>query len=118
AIFGEERAEVGHTKAQTGMGTWYAFKNELGGIDILDTRGLGESSSPEEAVEAANPVEEIKKSVQEKCPDVILFLSKAKEVDARIDEDLHQLQQLRQMIKEMHQYDIPVVGIVTQVDEL
>lgn len=118
AIFGEERAEVGHTKSQTGRGKWYAFENELGGIDILDTRGLGEASRPEEAVQTATPLEEIKKAVEEKCPDVILFLSKAKEVDARLDEDLQQLQQLREMIKEVHHYDIPVVGIVTQVDEL
>src|SRR5699024_3787155 len=118
AMFGEERAEVGHTKSQTGMGKWYAFENELGSIDILDTRGLGEFERPEEAVQTATPLEEIKKAVQEKCPDVVLFLSKAKEVDARLEEDLQQLKQLRDIIKEYHHYDIPVVGIVTQVDEL
>lgn len=118
AILGEERAQVGHTKAQTGIGTWYEFESELGSIDILDTRGLGETSLPEEEVKAKTPLEEIKKSVKEKCPDVILFLSKAKEVDARIEEDLQQLQQLRDIIKQTHYYDIPVVGIVTQVDEL
>src|SRR5699024_307913 len=118
AIFGEDRAEIGHTKSQTGMGRWYSFENELGGIDILDTRGLGEASRPEEAVQASTPLEEIKKAVTEKCPDVILFLSKAKEVDARLEEDLAQLKQLKQMIADTHQYDIPVVGIVTQVDEL
>src|SRR5690625_6794981 len=72
AIFGEERAEVGHTKSQTGIGTWYSFENELGGIDILDTRGLGESSKPEEEVHAKTPIEEIEKAVKDKCPDVIL----------------------------------------------
>src|SRR5699024_5316423 len=51
-------------------------------------------------------------------PDVILFLCKAKEVGARIDEDLEQLLQLKTAIQEIHQYDVPVVGIVTQVDEL
>src|SRR5699024_3370018 len=89
-----------------------------GGIEILDTRGLGEASRPEEEVMAANPREEIKKAGEEKCPDVILFLSKAKEVDARLEEDLVQLKQLRDMISETHFYDIPIVGIVTQVDEL
>lgn len=118
AIFGQERAEVGHTKSQTGIGRWYGFENESGSIDILDTRGLGEASRPEEQALTASPLEEIQTAVEEKCPDVILFLSKAKEVDARLEEDLQQLQQLREMIRETHHYDIPVVGIVTQVDEL
>lgn len=118
AIFGEEKAEVGHTKSQTGVGKWYSFSNELGAIDILDTRGLGESSRPEEAIQAKTPLEEIENSIRDKFPDVVLFLCKAKEVDARLDEDLQQLQQLRSKIRTIHDYDIPVIGIVTQVDEL
>lgn len=118
AMFGEARAEVGHTKSQTGIGTWYEYESQLGSIDILDTRGLGEASRPDEEVAAGSPLAEIKRSVKAKCPDVILFLNKAKEVDARLDEDLKQLEQLRQMIMTTHHYDIPIVGIVTQVDEL
>lgn len=118
AIFGEEKAEVGHTKSQTGIGKWYSFSSELGSIDILDTRGLGESSRPEEEVFAATPIEEIENAIRDKCPDVIIFLCKAKEVDARLDEDLQQLQELRYKIKDIHDYDIPIIGIVTQVDEL
>lgn len=118
AIFGESRAEVGHTKSQTGMGKWYRFESDLGSLDILDTRGLGEASRPEEAATEASPLEEIKKAVEVQCPDVILFLSKAKEVDARLEEDLQQLSQLREMIQTTHHYEPPVVGVVTQVDEL
>src|SRR5699024_2435668 len=47
AIFGEMRAEVGDYKSQTGSGQWYLFENDLGGINILDTRGLGESHQPQ-----------------------------------------------------------------------
>ncbi|MBO1001395.1 GTPase [Pseudogracilibacillus auburnensis] len=118
AIFGEQKAEVGDYKSQTGSGKWYLFENELGGIDILDTRGLGESHNPEEAVLAESPIEEVKQSVKHKCPDVILFLCKGKEVGARIDEDLEQLLQLKKDVLAMHAYDVPIVGIVTQVDEL
>lgn len=118
AVFGEKKAEVGDYKAQTGVGKWYLFENDLGGVDILDTRGLGEGHTPDEMVLAANPIEEIMQSVREKCPDVILFLCKAKEVGARIDEDLEQLQQLKTSIHQIHQYDVPIVGVVTQVDEL
>lgn len=118
AIFGELKAEIGDYKSQTGIGKWYSFNNELGEIEILDTRGLGESESPEEEVSAVNPIEEVKKSITNKYPDVILFLCKAKEVGARIDEDVHQLLALKQEIYSIHKYDVPIVGIVTQVDEL
>lgn len=118
AFFGELKAEVGDYKSQTGAGKWYLFENELGGIDILDTRGLGESHMPDEQVITTSPVEEVKHSISEKCPDVLLFLCKAKEVGSRIDEDLKQLRQLKQEIFELHAYDVPIVGIVTQVDEL
>lgn len=118
ALFGEERAEVGHTKSQTGIGKWYTFESDAGSIDILDTRGLGEVTKPSEEVRTSNPLDEINQAVKDKCPDIILFLCKAKEVDARLDEDLQQLQQLRKVIYEAHAYDIPVAGIVTQVDEL
>src|SRR5690625_3044321 len=118
AFFGELKAEVGDYKSKTGAGKWYLLENELGGIDILDTRGLGESHSPDEQVVTTSPIEEVKHSITEKCPDVLLFLCKAKAVGSRIDEDLKQLLQLKQDIYELHSYDVPIVGIVTQVDEL
>src|SRR5699024_9463625 len=118
AIFREEKAKVGDYKSTTGAGKWYLFENELGGIDILDTRGLGEGHLPDEAIAQANPVDEINAALKEKCPDVILFLCKAKEVGARVDEDLKQLNDIKTKIEKIHQYDVPIVGIVTQVDEL
>src|SRR5699024_9002546 len=111
AIFGELKAEVGDYKSQTGSGKWYVFENELGGIDILDTRGLGESHDPAEAAIAEDPIEEVRQSIKNKCPDVILFLCKGKEVGSRIDEDLQQLAQLKNDIYDLHTYDIPIIGI-------
>src|SRR5690625_3673861 len=68
AIFGEQKAEVGDYKSQTGSGKWYLFENELGGIDILDSRGLGESHRPEEAAYRETPLEEVTDSIKNKCP--------------------------------------------------
>jgi len=118
SFFGELKAEVGDYKSQTGAGKWYLFENDLGGIDILDTRGLGEAHKPDEATETKSPLQEVKQSIKEKCPDVILFLCKAKEVGARLDEDLEQLLELKKAVIANHHYDVPIVGIVTQVDEL
>lgn len=118
AIFNEYKAETGDVKAQTGRGKWHTYESELGNLEILDTRGLGESDTPEEETDALTPIEELEKAVVNKCPDVILFLSKAKEVGARIDEDIAQVKDLMNVIKEVHNYEVPIVGVVTQVDEL
>ncbi|RPJ97250.1 ATP-binding cassette domain-containing protein [Rummeliibacillus sp. TYF005] len=118
AIFNTYVAETGDVKAQTGRGNWHSYKSELGDLEILDTRGLGESDKPEECAEEQTPIEELERAVKDKCPDVILFLSKAKEVGARIDEDIEQVKELINIVKELHDYEIPVVGVVTQVDEL
>lgn len=118
AIFNAKMAAVGAVKSTTGRGRWYEYAGEQGKLDILDTRGLGEGSGPAEAFSAPDALREIAASVAQKCPDVILFLCKAKEVDARIDEDLQNLSEILRLIEKTGGYRAPVVGVVTQVDEL
>lgn len=118
AIFGEKRAEIGDVKAQTGIGRWHRYESAEGALEILDTRGLGEGGTPEEEITKKSALEEVVASIREKCPDVLLFLNKAKEISSRIDEDLQQLAQLKKTIQDIHDYDVPIVGLVTQVDEL
>ncbi len=118
AIFNGKRAEVGDVKPMTGKGKWHTYISDAGNLDILDTRGLGEAENPMEDYDEMSSLEEVKTSIKDKCPDAILFLAKAKEVSARIDEDMEQLSELKQFINEFHEYDIPIIGVITQVDEL
>ncbi|MRX72135.1 GTPase RsgA [Bacillus lacus] len=118
AIFSEMRAEIGDVKARTGMGKWHTYQSDSGDLEILDTRGLGEADKPEEDISEVSAIEEVQASIKEKCPDAILFLSKAKEVSSRIDEDMAQLIELKKTIQIEHDYDVPIIGVVTQVDEL
>ncbi|MFB5664209.1 GTPase family protein [Alteribacillus sp. HJP-4] len=120
SIFQAPVAEIGSVKAQTGEGQWLAYKNEDKDADmeILDTRGLGEGSAPAEASTEIDALEEVKSSMKDKCPDAFLFLIKAKEVDSRINEDIAQLMELKNFVQKHHNYLPPVIGIVTQVDEL
>ena len=118
AIFNAEVAAVGAVKSTTGRGRWYEYAGEQGKLDILDTRGLGEGSGPAEESTASSALKEIAAAVSSKCPDAVLFLCKAKEVDARIDEDLNNLGEILKLIEKTHGYRAPVVGVVTQVDEL
>src|SRR5699024_5160933 len=48
AIFGEVKADIGDYKPRAGEGKWYVFESASGALDILDTRGLGESHIPQE----------------------------------------------------------------------
>lgn len=119
ALFGkgEMIAQTGSVVSTTGKGEWYSVAVEKGNIDLLDTRGFGDESKPDTAMKDS-PIEEIRSSIREKCPDAILFLCKAKEVDAHINHDIEFLREIRGVIEETHGFSAPVVALLSQVDEL
>ncbi|WP_186306514.1 GTPase [Siminovitchia fortis] len=119
ALFGEEKQMVSSVKAGTGQGKWLWYPSDDDKkIRLLDSRGLGESERPLESIDTDTAVSQLKKELEAEQPDVFLFLIKAKETDARVEEDLQELNGLRAFIKEIHHYDVPVICVVTQVDEL
>ncbi|MDX2303096.1 MAG: GTPase [Microscillaceae bacterium] len=117
AIFAEPIAEVGSVTSQTGQAQWYAYQSHRGTLKILDTRGLGDHTRPESA-NFQEAIDEIKAVLRTDYPDVILFLCKAKEVDSRIAEDIRNIQLILEHIRLYHRYQVPVLALVTQVDEL
>ena len=119
AMFGQERQYVSSVKSGTGKGKWLWYPSDSQPkIRLLDSRGLGESETPTEDYEEETPMDELIKAVTEEQPDVFLFLIKAKETDSRIEEDLQELSKLRKIVKDKHHYDVPVICVITQVDEL
>ncbi len=144
AITGEPVAAVGSVLAQTGTPTWYAYPTSKGELRILDTRGLGDSSRTTapaagvavvagvaemagaaatpgvaaEPADSAGALAGIRAALAGEAPDSLLFLCKAKEVDARIAEDIDGIVEIRRFVHQRHRYDLPVVAVVTQVDEL
>ncbi|MEY9867357.1 putative GTPase/uncharacterized protein (DUF697 family) [Peribacillus sp. B2I2] len=119
AMFGQEKQYVSSVKSGTGKGKWLWYPSDAEPkIRLLDSRGLGESETPTEEFEEETPMDELIKAVTEEQPDVFLFLIKAKETDSRVEEDLKELNKLRKIVKENHHYDVPVICVVTQVDEL
>lgn len=119
AIFGEEVAEVGDVVARTSRGRWFRHQGSSGALDILDTRGLGDRTSPDGA-EHADALDEVKAAIRrdDRIPDVILFLCKAKEVDAHVGEDVRGCARLQRFVQEEYQYRPPILALATQVDEL
>ncbi len=132
AIVGENVAAVGSVLAQTGTLRWYSYATSRGELRLLDTRGLGDSSRPEATSDEsrdrrqAEPrpanfrgaLAEIEAALEHEPPDSLLFLCKAKEVDARIGEDIDNVVEIRRLVRRRHAYELPVVAVVTQVDEL
>lgn len=117
ALFKANIAKVGSVVSETGKAQWHSFKNKNGAIEILDTRGLGDRTKPETA-NFENAIDEIKVEIKNICPDIVLFLCKAKEVDSHISSDLKNVTTVRSYIAQTHNYQIPVAALVTQVDEL
>jgi len=117
AIFGEPRAETGAVLATTPAGTWYQYEGPAGALEVLDTRGLGEGERPAGASED-DAVAASLKAVRDRCPDAILFVIKASDVDVWIQEDLAQVKALRDAIARRHGVVPPVIGVLTQVDLL
>lgn len=118
AIFGEKVSEVGHEKSMTGRGVWREYVGQLGTIDLLDTRGLQEGSSPDEDDAAETPEASVAKAIREKGPDAFLFIVKATEVDAAIDGDLDGLVHAMKEAKNAHGYVPPVFGVLTHCDQV
>jgi len=117
ALFKANIAKVGSVTSETGKAQWHSFSNDTGSIEILDTRGLGDKTRPESA-NFEEALDDIKAEIQHICPDIILFMCKAKEVDAHISADLRNVYEMKQFILNKHQYEIPIAALVTQVDEL
>lgn len=117
AVVGEQLAAVGSVLAQTGELRWYSHSTARGELRLLDTRGLGDSSRPE-AANFRGALAEIAAALDREPPDSVLFLCKAKEVDSRIGEDIDNLVEIRGLVRRRHRYELPVVAVVTQVDEL
>jgi predicted GTPase len=113
AIFNAPVAEVGAYKAKTIKPQWYKYERDNKEIQILDTRGLLEGGKLVQEAE-----ESILDAVREHCPDVILFLHKAKEVDSAIQEPLNSLERIIREIQQKYDYSPQVLGVVTQCDEL
>lgn len=118
AIFGEQVAEVGHATSMTGEATWRTYEGRLGLIDLLDTRGLQEGSTPEEADAAGSPEESVAAALRATAPDVVLFVIKATEADAAIDGDLDGLAKIGAAVEHAHGFAPPLFAVITHCDEL
>ncbi len=117
AFFGANVAAVGHLRAQTGTGHYYEYQSARGALSILDTRGMQEGSRPEEA-SSGSALNNLFEEIGKRCPDILVFLAKASELDAAIDADLEALEKIVREVDRVHKRRPKLIGVVTPCDLL
>jgi uncharacterized protein (DUF697 family) len=118
AFFGANVATIGHLRAQTAGGKYYDYTSERGVLTILDTRGMQEGSRPDGAPVRGSALDSLMNEVGKKCPDLLLFLVKASEIDAAIDADLDALEHIVREVERVHRRRPQILGIATHCDLL
>jgi len=109
AMSGRYLAEVSDVEIGTKEARRFTYESD-GQVyfEVIDTRGIGESESFTKSAEA-----ELTAVIKEFRPDAILFLQKATE-RAHIDIDVDSAKKIMLNVG----YALPMVGILTHVDEL
>jgi len=118
AIYGTPVREVGSVNSQTGEAEWLEYERDGKTLEMLDTRGVQEGTDPDEQDAAPTSVRSLKRAIREKCPDVIMFMIKAKEVDSAVEGDIEVLEELHSFVEEKEDRRLAVVGVITQCDEI
>lgn len=110
ALLGRELLAVGAVEDTTAAPAWIDLSVQGRMVRWLDTPGLRAGARPERR-------EEVERALRAERPDVLLWLFKASQVDAGVDEDLAEMVALRAAIAGIDGA-VPVVVVVTKVDEL
>jgi uncharacterized protein (DUF697 family) len=87
-------------------------------MELLDTRGVQEASRPKEDDVSETAEQSLLNAVGERCPDLILYVVRAKDVDVAISGDLDALGKVLRRCRELHDSAPRIIPVVTQCDEL
>lgn len=111
ALLGAEVLPVGAVADTTTAPAWVDLRVSQRAVRWFDTPGLraGDSVARRRDVAAA---------LRRERPDVLLFLCRATEVDAGIDDDLDDLAEVRRGTADARGELVPLIAAVTKVDEL
>jgi predicted GTPase len=110
ALLGQPMLPVGAVEDTTPAPAWIDLAVQGRRVRWLDTPGLRAGAKPERR-------EQVERALRAERPDVLLWLFKATQVDAGVDEDLAELVALRAAVTNLDGA-VPVVVVMTKVDEL
>ncbi|WP_033343126.1 GTPase [Catenuloplanes japonicus] len=118
AIFDAEVRMTSSVRAATGEARWEPYERDGRRMEILDTRGVQESSKPLEADTAATPLESLLMAVRRRPPDVILFVVAATDVDVAMQGDLDALVRVQQEVARLSGESPTVIPVLSKCDRL
>ncbi|MBV1849969.1 GTPase [Catellatospora tritici] len=118
ALFGSFVQETGAVKSTTGAATWVTCEYAGRQMDLLDTRGVQEGSRPTEDDPAASAEESLLVAVRKTCPDVIVFVVKAEDVDSAIEGDLLALEAVQDEALRTYGTAPKILPVLNQCDKL
>jgi uncharacterized protein (DUF697 family)/predicted GTPase len=118
ALANKPVAEVGHVRPTTATSTPYtvAFPEQFAAWQVIDSRGIFESTRPEGA-SARDAVEYLRQDIAAGRPDVILHLVSAREA-RNLANDLQVLRDVGRLLHGSTGLAPPVVVVLTQTDLL
>ncbi|KMN69856.1 50S ribosome-binding GTPase [Bacillus cereus] len=110
AIFGKYIAKTSPVEIGTTQLSRYNYESDEDILfEVIDTRGIAESSNNKETTAE----EDLKQAIEEFDPDAVLFLSDATQ-RARMDEDVDYIKKVYEELGKK----IPLVTVLTHVDDL
>lgn len=115
ALCGTYRAKVSDSASGTASTEPYKICRDGETIlNVLDTRGIAEGS----AINDKSAEQELKEAVFRFHPDVILFLCDITARDARINDDVHEIQKLNREYYRLRGVEIPIISVLNCTDAL
>lgn len=118
ALANRDVAEVGATKPTTPKSTSYTvtFEETYSTWEIIDSRGLFETTSPKDA-SPQNALDYVKKDIEKYKPDVILHVISAPEVRA-LENDFKAFEDISKTIKKSIGVVPPTIIVLNRIDTL
>lgn len=118
ALANKPVAEVGHVRPTTATSTAHTidFPEQFAAWEVIDSRGIFESTRPEGA-SARDAVEHLRKDIADHKPDVILHVVAAREA-RNLANDLKVLRDVGALLQAGMGFAPPVAVVLTQTDLL
>jgi len=117
-IFGEKTREQGDgTKPKSEDCEWQSFESHHGQIKILDSRGILDDITNTN-IEKSKAENTFFDAVKKECPDIIIYLHKAKEFASLTDNELNIIKKMINKVEKNNGSSVPLIGVISHIDSL
>jgi uncharacterized protein (DUF697 family)/GTPase Era involved in 16S rRNA processing len=117
-IFGSKATELGDgTKPKTKECEWKTFESSNGQLKILDSRGILDDTT-DTNFDNTKAEKNFYEAVKTECPDIIIYLHKAKEFASLNDNELKVIKNMIKKVETINGSQVPLIGVISHIDIL